>query len=314
VSRADRAAAGDTRVSPNTVEVLAFAKLNLCLRVVGRRDDGFHDLETVVVPISLADRLRVHAFADATAFRTLSLALDVAGDRALTRGVPVDETNLVLRAATAMAEAEGVRGFAEFVLTKHVPPAAGLGGGSADAAATLRALNDLWGLGLGGGALSDIGATVGSDVPALLAGGPVMARGRGERVERMPGAVPMDWAIVTFAVGVSTAEAFAWWDEDGGPSGPDPGPLLAALAGGDEDRIGGLLFNDLDGPVSRRRPDVAQAKRLLIDGGAVGAVLCGSGPSVAGLLARAGGLEPGVKSELERVSGRPPAFASSAPA
>src|SRR5207253_1673790 len=139
--------------------------------------------------------------------------------------------NLVLRAARALAEAGDVRGFAELVLDKRVPVASGLGGGSADAAAVLGALNSLWSLGLERGRLLEIAAMVGSDVPALLVGGPVLARGRGERVAPAPVA-SLDLALVTFSFGVGTADAFAWWDEDGGRTGPDPAAALAALARG----------------------------------------------------------------------------------
>src|SRR6185503_6827986 len=110
-------------------------------------------------------------------------SLEATGDTGLLARVPLDETNLILRAAHALAVAGEVRGFAEFVLEKRVPVAAGLGGGSADAAAALRVLNRLWALGMPDDELHAVGATVGSDVPALLMGGPCVARGRGERVE-----------------------------------------------------------------------------------------------------------------------------------
>ncbi len=137
----------------NTVELQARAKLNPFLRVLGRRDDGYHELETLILPVSLADGVRVHAYADPSMFRTLSLSLDVTGEPHLTRGVPVDETNLAMRAAAALAEAVGPRGFAEIMLEKRIPHAAGLGGGSADAAAVLRALDGLWGAALDVGEL-----------------------------------------------------------------------------------------------------------------------------------------------------------------
>ena len=212
----------------HTVIVSAPAKVNPFLRVLGRRDDGYHDLETIVQPIDLADRLQIHADADET-FRTLSLSLDVTGDPGLAARVPMDESNLVLRAARALAGDGAIRGFAEIVLEKRVPVAAGLGGGSADAAAALRALNELWGLGRADDELRALGASVGSDVPALLAGGPCIARGRGERVERVAGA-RLDLVVVGFSFGVSTADAFRWWDEDGAVTGPDPESALSALA------------------------------------------------------------------------------------
>ncbi len=268
---------------PNTRVVPATAKINPFLRVLGRRDDGYHELETLILPVSLADEVRVHAYADPSMFRTLSFGLDVTGDPSLTRGVPVDETNLALRAATAMADAVGPRGFADIVLDKRVPATAGLGGGSSDAAAVLLALNDLWGAALSLEELAEIGANVGSDVPALLYQAPVVARGRGERVERVGIGVEFDWLLVTFPFGVRTEDAFGWWDEEGGRTGPDPSALLAALADGDTG-AGPLLFNDLEEPVFSHHPDLKNVKEELLQAGLAGVVMCGSGASLAALI------------------------------
>jgi 4-diphosphocytidyl-2-C-methyl-D-erythritol kinase len=297
----------------HTVIVAAPAKVNPYLRVLGKRDDGFHDLETVVLPIDLADRLQVHAYADET-FRTLSLSLDVTGEPGLAGRIPVDETNLVLRAARALAEDGGVRGFAEIVLEKRVPVAAGLGGGSADAAAVLRALNELWGLGRSDEKLRALGAGIGSDVPALLAGGPCLARGRGERVEAVAGA-GLDLAVVAFPFGVSSADAFGWWDEDGAVTGPDPAAALSALAriaAGDADAgaVAAAFTNDLEPPVSRRH-EASRRTIELLEAAAVPAFMSGSGPTVVGVLpsGEESRLEPDVERELEGVAGRPVGYA-----
>jgi 4-diphosphocytidyl-2-C-methyl-D-erythritol kinase len=297
------------------MRVEARAKVNLFLRILGQRPDGYHDLETLIVPISLADRLEVHAAAGPL-FRTLSLSLSLGGDPDMTSGVPVDETNLVLRAAATLAERAGVRGFADVSLEKLVPSAAGLGGGSADAAAALRALNHLWGLGLTDDDLVAAATEVGSDVPALLAGGPTVARGRGERVDAAA-VGPLSWVVVTFPFGVRTADAFEWWDLDRGATGPELGPILdavrpEALAGpGGLERLGSLLANDLAAPVMRRHPQVLQALDRLLEAGAVGAIQCGSGPSVAGLLGPGGSLDAAAEEDLARISGRRPIRATS---
>jgi 4-diphosphocytidyl-2-C-methyl-D-erythritol kinase len=262
--------------------VQARAKVNLFLRVHRRRNDGYHEVETAVVPVSLADRLEVHAVSDPS-FRTLSLALEVIGEPATVRAVPADESNLILRAADALARHAETTGFADVLLEKRIPVAGGLGGGSADAAATLRALNDLWGSGLDPEALGAIGAEVGSDVPALLAGGPVLARGRGESVE--PLELPsMRWVLLPFPFGVSSRDAYAWWDREEGGTGPDPSHLIDAAREGDVEQAGRLLFNDLEPGVLRRHPEVAAAKQRLLDAGAAGVVLCGSGPTLAALV------------------------------
>ncbi|HEX2088845.1 MAG TPA: 4-(cytidine 5'-diphospho)-2-C-methyl-D-erythritol kinase [Actinomycetota bacterium] len=267
---------------PNTRVVRARAKVNLFLRVHGRRQDGYHEVETAIVPISLADRLEVHAVADPT-FRTLSLALEVIGEPATVRAVPADESNLVLRAADALARRVEATGFADVLLEKRIPVAAGLGGGSADAAAALHALNDLWGSGLDDEELRSLGADVGSDVPALLAGRPALARGRGESIE--PLALPsMRWVLMPFRFGVSTRDAYSWWDEGEGGTGPDPGHLIDAAREGDVEQAGRLLFNDLEQGVLRHHAEIGGMKQRLLDAGAAGVVLCGSGPTLAALV------------------------------
>ena len=248
------------------------AKINPFLRVLGRRPDGFHEVETLVLPITLADGVQATAAEDVT--------LAVAGERA--NEVPRGEENLVMLAARALAESSGVNAGARLLLSKRIPVAAGLGGGSADAAATLRALDRLWRLGWELDRLAEVGATVGSDVPALVHGLSVIARGRGERVE--PFAVTRTWwVLVAPPFRVAAAEAYGWWDADGGNVGPDPRPLLDALVAGDVEKTGALLHNDLQAGVAARRPGVAEALARLERSGAAGTLMSGSGPAVAGL-------------------------------
>jgi 4-diphosphocytidyl-2-C-methyl-D-erythritol kinase len=250
------------------------AKLNLFLRVLARRADGFHDIETLIQPVTLADGVRA-AHADA------GFHLAVTGERF--REVPVaGDENLVIRAARALAQDVGEERGASLTLVKRIPVASGLGGGSADAAATLRALDRLWGSGLGTSELQRVAAGVGSDVPALVDGGPVLARGRGDVVEAVR--TPRTWwVLLTPGFGVTAGDAYAWWEADATGPGPDPAPLLEALAGGDPAAVAPLLFNDLEAPVMARHPEVAEAGRRLRDAGALAALMCGSGPMVAGL-------------------------------
>jgi 4-diphosphocytidyl-2-C-methyl-D-erythritol kinase len=289
--------------------VEARAKINLFLRVLGARPDGYHELETLVVPIGLADRVAVRAAAG-DGFTTLSLSLEVTGEPDLVAGVPVDESNLVVRAAAALAERCDVHGFAEMSLEKHVPSAAGLGGGSADAAAVLRSLNDLWGCGLGPEQLVEVAASVGSDLPALVLGGPVLASGRGAFVRPVP-AGPLFLVLVTLPFGVSTPEAFRWWDEDGS-TGPDAAGVLEAAGRGDANALGRSLFNDLQPVVVRRHPEVGEAVQDLLDGGAVGAAMSGSGPTVFGLMRSAESrLDSRSEDQLRELSGgRDPMYLS----
>lgn len=260
-------------MSETVVRESAPAKLNLFLRVLGRRADGYHEIETLVQPLTLADGVEAR-IADN------GLNLEIAGGHA--EGVSRGEENLVVRAARVLADEAGVARGARLLLVKHIPVAAGLGGGSADAAAALRALNLLWGCGLATDDLVRLASRVGSDVPALTGGGPVLARGKGERVQPV-GIMRTWWTLVTLPFPVRAGEAYGWWDEYGGPVGRDPGRLLAALRQDDPAAVGPLLSNDLEGPVSAKHESLRDVRSALFEAGALGAVMCGSGPTVAGL-------------------------------
>lgn len=250
----------------------ARAKINPFLRVLGRRDDGYHEIETLVLPITLADGVQAVASDD--------LRLTVVGERA--EQVPLGEENLVLRAARALQDKSGHTGGAQLLLSKRIPVAAGLGGGSADAAATLRALDRLWDCGLEVEGLVEVAAEVGSDVPALLFDGPVIARGRGEIVERIH--LPRTWwVLLTSEEGIRTADTYARWDATRVSGESNVKDLIRPLARREFDRIGPLLANDLEGSVAEHRADVGGAKSRLLAQGALGAVMSGSGPTVAGL-------------------------------
>jgi 4-diphosphocytidyl-2-C-methyl-D-erythritol kinase len=262
------------RVSGRSVRRVAHAKINPFLRVLGRRDDGYHEVESLVVPISLADRL--------TATPSDALHVDVRGDRALANAVQAGGMNLALVAALALADACPGAGGAEVTIDKRIPVAAGLGGGSADAAATLLALNELWGCGIDALTLAGIAERIGSDVPAMLVGGPVLVSGRGERLAPVE-VPPLSWVLVSFGTGVRSPDAYRWWDEAHGRSGPDPDAVMSAATAGDAEALGPLLFNDLEAPVSDRHPEIARAHDTLLGAGALGAVMSGSGASVVGL-------------------------------
>jgi 4-diphosphocytidyl-2-C-methyl-D-erythritol kinase len=250
----------------------AHAKLNVFLRVLERRDDGYHDIESLVLPISMRDLVIVEPAED--------LTVDVLGS--FVRNVPNDETNLVMRAARALAaEASGGNRGAHITIEKSIPVAAGLGGGSADAAATLLLLDQVWGTGLGRDGVARVAADVGSDVPAMLLGEPAYCRGRGEIVEPVL-LQTTTWVVKPFAFGVSSADAYAWWDERAA-TGPDPGALIAAAEAGNDELLGSALFNDLQEPVVARHPEIAETIDALVAAGAYGAVMSGSGPTVAAL-------------------------------
>jgi 4-diphosphocytidyl-2-C-methyl-D-erythritol kinase len=262
-------------VSARGVRRDARAKVNVFLRVLAAREDGYHDLESLVVPISLADRV--------SAWPDDRLHVETTGARKLAGQVPAGGLNLALVAALALADACPDAGGARIEIEKRIPVAAGLGGGSADAAATLLALNELWGCDLDVATLADVAERIGSDVPAMLAGGPVLMSGRGELLA--PAAcAPYWWVVVRLGFGVRSPDAYRWWDEDGRSPGPDPDPVLQAAAAGDPERLAPLLFNDLEGPVVRRHPEIGASRDRLLEAGALGALMIGSGSSVVGLV------------------------------
>lgn len=250
------------------MRTLAHAKLNLFLRVVGRRPDGFHELETVFQSIDLADVLTVEPADD----------LRLSGGSA---EAPPGPENLVLRAAAALREAAGGRRGAAIHLEKRVPVGAGLGGGSSDAAAALLALNRLWGLDFPPERLAALAAALGSDVPFALRGGSAVGRGRGELLEALP--TPSLWfVLVRPPFPVPTARAYGLY-RPAPPESPSLGAFLAALASGDPARLAPVLRNDLEPGVFGAWPELAALRERLLAAGAVGARMTGSGSVLFGL-------------------------------
>lgn len=257
-------------MTPLVVEP-AHAKLNVFLRVLGRRDDGYHDIETVLLPLDVHDVLVLEP---AEAF-----GVEIAGARA---GELEDAggESLVARAASAFAEAlEMDLPAVRVVLDKRIPVAAGMGGGSADAAALLRGLGRLHQV--DAGRLVDIALEVGSDVPGLVPGGAVHAAGRGDRIAPVH-AQTTTWVVRPFGSAVSTPDAYTWWDETGS-TGPDPGVLIAALETGNDELLGSAIYDDLQAPVAARHPEIAETIAGFLKEGALGAIMTGSGPTVVAL-------------------------------
>ncbi|CAN5732305.1 4-(cytidine 5'-diphospho)-2-C-methyl-D-erythritol kinase [soil metagenome] len=256
----------------------AHAKINVFLRVLGRRDDGFHDIESIVLPISLHDIVTVHAGDDRS-----SVVMDLHG---VAPHEPLDDrANIVMIAADRFLLGafpdRADRPTAGIEIGKWIPFAAGLGGGSADAAATLLALNELHACGWTPAELAALGAEIGADVPAVLAGETVLVGGRGERLTEVHAASTW-WVLRPLGFGVSAADAYAWWDEHP-VTGADPGVLIAALETGSVDLLGDALFNDLQPAVVLRHPEVGETIEALREAGALGAIMCGSGPTGAAL-------------------------------
>jgi len=238
------------------LRVLAYAKLNLVLRVVGRRDDGYHLLETLMTAIDLADEL------------LLSPARDLKLEAP--RGLGPPEENLVLKAAWALKEVAGTRAGARIRLVKRIPPGAGLGGGSSDAAAVLAGLNELWGLRLSGRRLAEIGTSLGADVPFFLGESPAWAEGIGEKLTPADVPLPAAFLILVPPFSCSTPEVYQLYDELGIPFS-SPARLEGGLAGWE---------NDLWPAAVRLRPELGRLRAQLEAQESLGVGMTGSGSAL----------------------------------
>ena len=260
----------------------AAAKVNVHLGVGPLRADGFHELHTVYLAVSLFDTVTVRP-AD-------GLAVSVTGVDA--GGVPTVRRNLVWRAAELLAEHAGVRAEAEIEIAKRIPAAAGLAGGSADAAAALVALDALWGTRATRSDLDELAGQLGSDVPFSLLGGVALGAGRGEQVSPVLARTRWHWVLGIAGEGLSTPGVYAELDrlraagripDDGALGSADP--VIAALRSGPPSVLAAALANDLQAPAVALRPELARALRTATEAGALAALVSGSGPTVAALAA-----------------------------
>jgi len=278
-----------TRPAPAAVTVRVPAKVNLQLAVGPPRADGYHPLVTVFHAVSLFDEV--------TVLPAEKTSLSVSGEDAA--AVPRDRSNLAWKAASALVQAAGLRGSAvEIRIAKRIPVAAGLAGGSADAAATLLACNELWQTGLSQRDLSELAAGLGSDVPFALMGGTAVGRGRGEQLTPALASGSYHWALAFGNEGLSTAQVYSTFDRlrtsrAAAGDRPEPGepelshPLMAALRSGDPARVGPLLSNDLQPAALSLQPNLRRTLAAGREHGALGAIVSGSGPTCAFLASSA---------------------------
>ncbi|HEY6279384.1 MAG TPA: 4-(cytidine 5'-diphospho)-2-C-methyl-D-erythritol kinase [Streptosporangiaceae bacterium] len=269
-------------MSPVTaVTVRVPAKVNLQLAVGPVRADGYHDLVTVFHAVALFDEVTVSP----AARDSVTITGEGAGR------VPTDDSNLAVRAARAVAEVAGpasrdTPGLA-IRIRKRIPVAAGLAGGSADAAATLVACNELWRAGLGQPELAELAAGLGSDVAFTLVGGTAIGMGRGERVTPALASGTYHWVLAFAQDGLSTVEVYAACDRlRAAGSGDAHRPtldtaLMTALRSGDPAGLGPLLANDLQAAAISLRPELRRTLAAGVEFGALGAMVCGSGPTCA---------------------------------
>ena len=247
----------------------AAAKVNLVLEVLGKRDDGYHEVVTIMQAVDLSDRI------------TLEHA-DVVEVRTNADGVPTDSRNLALKAATALRQAAGVVHGVRITLDKRIPVAAGLGGGSTDAAAVLLGLNRLWRLRWPVARLEEVATGLGMDVPFFLRGGAALAIGRGERIERLR-ARALGLVLVNPRFALSTAEMYARVTPDMYTDGRSAKTLCSGLALRSPARLAANLYNGLQEAAVAAHPVIGRMRAALLAAGALGSLMSGSGPTVFGV-------------------------------
>ena len=252
----------------------AFAKINLTLDVLGKRPDGYHDLKSIMQTISLRDDIRLEVGTG----EPWKLECDV-------EGIPCDETNLAWKAAkiycdTLKKDPDGLN----IHITKRIPVEAGLGGGSADAAAVLRALNRHFCAPLSIMALAELGAQVGSDVPFCVIGGTAMVEGRGERIRKLPAMPECIFVVVKPDFSVSTPELYRKLDETAIARRPDQNAMEAALLSGDIGRVANHLDNVFDPVVTADHLELNYIKSICNSYGSLGQLMTGSGSAVYAIL------------------------------
>ncbi|MDC0835909.1 4-(cytidine 5'-diphospho)-2-C-methyl-D-erythritol kinase [Geitlerinema sp. CS-897] len=267
--------------------LIAPAKINLYLEIIGDRPDGFHELAMVMQSVDLVDRIDLH-----------SISTDTIRVRCSHPGVPSDRSNLAYRAARLMAErfpeTFANLGGVEIHIDKQIPIAAGLAGGSANAAAVLVGLNLLWKLGLTQPELQELAAELGSDIPFCISGGTALATGRGEKISPLPNmeglhvvlgkfrnlAVSTPWAYKTFRERFSHQYITDEAEQAERHREVHAGPMVSALFKHDREKIGRLLYNDLEKIVLPEFPDVAKLREAMAEPEVLGAMMSGSGPTV----------------------------------
>ncbi|CAN5378043.1 4-(cytidine 5'-diphospho)-2-C-methyl-D-erythritol kinase [soil metagenome] len=278
---------------PPCVRVRVPAKINPFLAVGGIRDDGYHELVTVLQTVALHDQLELAISADHR-----RLQHPTSGGRVSVRfthdagpTVPAGPDNLVVRAAVLLAEAtgltveDGASVRCTMDLAKRIPIAGGMAGGSADAAAALLGLNELWGIEVPRPVLADLAAALGADVPFCLVGGTALATGTGTGFARVLCRGTFDWVVCTAAEELSTPAVYRAWDDHCTPTEVQPDAVLAAITAGDPEALGAAIYNDLQPAAEVLLPRLRADRKALLDAGALGALVSGSGPTLLALAA-----------------------------
>lgn len=259
----------------------AYAKLNLTLDVLARREDGYHDLEMVMQSISLCDSVSVRTGCGGG----ITIISNV-------RHIPNDERNIAYKAASAFLAATGIDpDGVHIAMEKRIPSSAGMAGGSADGAAVLRLLSHLTGANLTDNELCEIGVTVGADIPFCLMGGTALARAKGEELKGLTPIPECFFVVGKPKRGMSTKAVFEKIDSEPILRRPDTAAMLSAIEGSSLSGIASAVYNVFELPVSSEVPEISDIKEKLLQNGALTAAMTGSGSAVFGIFDNAADAE-----------------------
>jgi 4-diphosphocytidyl-2-C-methyl-D-erythritol kinase len=281
--------------APSRVRVRVPSKINLFLAVHGRRADGYHDLVTILQTVSLYDTVTARLEGPTAQHPAARRSMRLEFTQAAVSGVPLGDGNLAVQAARVVMDelglgtncGNGTGPTTRLHLDKSIPVAAGMAGGSADAAAALVALDELWGSGLGRPRLRELAADLGADVPFCVGGGTALATGTGTATAQVLIRGTYHWVVGDTDGPLTTSEVYRAYDQVGHGSEAEPDAVLQALRTGDAEALGAALHNDLQRAALHLRPDLGAKRDALLDAGALGALVSGSGPTVVGLAASA---------------------------
>lgn len=263
------------------MKVKAFAKINLCLDVLRRKENGYHEVEMVMTNVDIFDVLEIKELEE----KKILL-------KSYNTDLAMDESNLIYKAIALLQKETGKTFGVEVLLEKNIPMEAGMAGGSADAAATLKAVNELFSLGVSDERLLDLGASLGADIPFCIMGGTVLASGIGEKLRRLSPLPKMKLLIVKPKAGLSTKKVYESLDIDGlnkaGFIHKDVGEMVSVIESDEADKtkiekIAGRLDNILEVPSIRLLPLIADIKQKMLDNNCLGALMSGSGTAIFGI-------------------------------
>ena len=255
----------------NQIDVMSYAKINLTLDVLRKREDGYHELKMIMHTVSLFDSINIRRSENGIFLKTNLKYL------------PTDKRNIAYAAAQLFLEKAGISDGVAINIKKTIPVAAGLAGGSSNAAAVLVGLNQMYGGIFTEDELCKMGEQLGSDVPFCIAGGCALCEGRGEILTQLPDLASTTFLIAKPPVRVSTADVYSNLKADKLSEHPDTDGVIDAIGRGDKEAVSVRMFNVLETVTATRHPEIKRMKQEMIDMGATGSVMSGSGPTVIGL-------------------------------